>query len=140
MSEVMNRANELERIEAELRRLDNTLDLLANDYRTNCITEVFYQKRKGKEIQARETVVGRLQDFLSVTGAGEVAGLVSKIKANASDKEIEEELKKVQEQGLARNWGNIVSEITKQQKGSVVKISLKVALAVVSFLERVRGG
>jgi hypothetical protein len=140
MSEVMNRADELGRIEAELRRLDNTLDLLTNDYRTNCITEVFYQRRKGRELEAREPLLTRLQDFLSGTGAGEVAELVGKIKANASDKEIEEELKKVEAQGPARNWGNIVSEIIKQQKGSVVKISLKVALAVASFLERVRSG
>jgi hypothetical protein len=135
MSAIENRTDEVGRIDADLRRLDNTLDLLANDYRTNCITEIFYQRRKGKEIEAREAVVGRLQDFLSGTGAGEVAELVGKIKANASDKEIEEQLKKVEEQGLGRNWGRIVSDIIEQQRGSVVKISLKVALAVARFLE-----
>jgi hypothetical protein len=135
MTEVGNRTDELARIESELRRLDNTLDLLANDYRTNCITEVFYQRRKGKEIEAREALLARLEDFLGGNGAGEVAGLVSKIRLNARDKDIEEQLKKVEEQALARNWSRIVSEIIEQQRGSIVKISLKVALAVMRTVE-----
>jgi len=127
--------HQLKEIETELKTLDNTLDLLANDHRTKCIINAFYHEKKSRLIEEHELALKELQDILINNGAPEVARLLDKVRSNANDQDIEQELRKVEEESVRKNWAHIVPEIINEHPGSIVKIILKVALGVAHSLE-----
>ena len=121
---------ELEMISIQLKRLDNTLDLLANDRQTKCITETYYRDRKAKVIEKHRVALESLNSFLENNGALEVSKVLQEIMRNATDESISAGLGRLRAESENEPWGPAVRNALDKHEGSVVKIGIKVAQEV----------
>jgi len=113
---------ELEMISIQLKRLDNTLDLLANDHQTKCITETYYRGRKAKVIEKHRVALESLNNFLENHGALEVSKVLQEIMRNATDQSISTGLGRLRAESENEPWGPAVRNALDKHSGSSMTI------------------
>lgn len=123
----------LDEIQAELTALTKNIEMLDRQFNDGTLSEVFYFKRRVSLIRDQEITLKKLKDFLVNNNAQEVSFVLDKVTSGAKDTEIEEELKKAQEAGSSKGWGEAIKETIKEKKGSIVQVAIAAALKVAKF-------
>jgi len=117
-------------VQAKLTALTSTLDRLDKDYADGTVSETFYYKRRISMVRDCELAIKEVKSILDQNDATELSSVLDKISSGAPESEVEQDLKKAQEAGSSKGWGDAVLHAITEHKGSIISAAVSAALRV----------
>lgn len=127
---------DLEDIRAEWNAFKDVLQELQKNYRDGTVTPEFYYNKEIFLVREQALLIRKLQDHLSSNGASSLWDVLEHIrtKIDEGDAVVEEKLKQAMQDGMNKGWGQIISDIMKNQSMGIVQIALEASFKVAEYL------